>query len=116
MQFAPGTHVLLDLYSAQFLDDVDVVRDALLTAANDVGATVLDQKFHVFGEGAGITGMVLLKESHISIHTWPETGFAAVDIFLCSGLSPDPAIAVIEAAFQASHSEVSKMSRGQKPE
>lgn len=57
MQFAPGTHVLLDLYGAQFLDDLDVVRKALLTAAHDVGATVLEQKFHVFGEGGGITGM-----------------------------------------------------------
>ncbi|MEP1535660.1 MAG: adenosylmethionine decarboxylase [Paracoccaceae bacterium] len=114
MQFAPGTHVLLDLYAAQFLDDLGVVRDALLTAAHDVGATVLEQNFHVFGGGAGITGMVLLKESHISIHTWPETSFAAVDIFLCGGLSPDPAITVIEAAFNATHSKVTKISRGQK--
>ncbi|MEP5079820.1 MAG: adenosylmethionine decarboxylase [Tateyamaria sp.] len=104
--------MLLDLYAAQFLDDLDVVRRALLTAAHVVNATVLEHKFHVFDEGGGITGIVLLKESHISIHTWPETSFAAVDIFLCGGLSPDPAITVIEAAFQASHSEISKIRRG----
>jgi len=113
MQFSPGTHVLLDLYDPQFLDDLDIVRSTLCAAADAVGATVLEQKFHVFGGDAGITGVLLLKESHMSIHTWPETSFAAVDIFLCGGLSPEPAIAVIEAAFHASHSEVSRIHRGQ---
>lgn len=90
--FAPGTHVLLDAYGARHLDDAPRLRDILRRAATACGATVLSDTFHRFDGRGGVTGVVALQESHISIHTWPETGFAAIDIFLCGTLSSNPAI------------------------
>jgi S-adenosylmethionine decarboxylase len=70
-------------------------------------------KLHSFGEGAGITGVAILAESHISIHTWPETGFAAIDIFMCGSCDPHRAMPVLEAAFAPSRTGVSVHKRGE---
>jgi S-adenosylmethionine decarboxylase len=78
-----GRHLLADLYDCTNLTDVVLVERALRDAAAAGGATVLHVQVHGFGEGQGVTGVALLAESHITIHTWPETGFAAVDLFLC---------------------------------
>lgn len=110
--FAPGTHVLLDVFGANHLNDPDVIRAALIDAARAIGATILGDTFHRFEGRGGVTGVVTLKESHISIHTWPETGFAAVDIFLCGGLSPDPAIDQIVGALGATDTKVTRIARG----
>ena len=82
---AVGNHVLADLYGidAALLRDAPALERLLRRAALDAGARVLSSHFHSFGEEAGITGVVLLAESHISIHTWPECGMAAADIFMC---------------------------------
>lgn len=114
MHFTPGTHVLLDLYDAHHLNEVEMIRKMMLDAADEVGALVVDQKFHVFGGGGGVTGVVLLRESHISIHTWPESCFAAVDIFLCGGLSADPAIDLMRRVLRAGRVEVTEIKRGQR--
>jgi len=71
----------------------------------------LDSRFHSFG-GGGVTGVVLLKESHISVHTWPEHGFAAVDVFMCGGARPDAAVAAIERAWQPQRVDVRESARG----
>ncbi|MEP1586326.1 MULTISPECIES: adenosylmethionine decarboxylase [Rhodobacterales] len=113
MHYTPGTHILLDLHDAHHLNEVETIRKVMLDAAHEVGAHVVDQKFHVFGGGAGVTGVVLLRESHISIHTWPESCFAAVDIFLCGGLSADPAIDLMRRVLRAGRVEVTKVTRGQ---
>lgn len=81
--YPPGTHILLDFWGAQRLDDASFIDGAMREAALACGATVLDTRLHQFGTGGGVTGVALLAESHISIHTWPETGYAALDIFLC---------------------------------
>jgi S-adenosylmethionine decarboxylase len=78
-----GTHLLADLFDCAGLDDIDRIDRALRLAVEASGATLLDMKLHSFGVDAGVTGVALLAESHISIHTWPERGYAAVDIFLC---------------------------------
>ena len=111
-EYAPGTHVLLDLFDASHLDDVDALRRILRDAATATGATILDDNFHRFDGRGGVTGVVLLKESHISIHTWPETGFAAVDIFLCGGLSPDPAVAQLKTDLAPSRTTLTRVDRG----
>nr|WP_254441871.1 adenosylmethionine decarboxylase [Duganella vulcania] len=86
--------------------------EALLRAAAEAAhARVLFSHFHGFGEGMGVTGVVLLAESHISIHTWPECGFAAADIFMCGSAQPDVALAIIEAALQPASSQVSTVRR-----
>jgi S-adenosylmethionine decarboxylase len=64
------------------LNDLNYIRQAMLTAANGVGATVVGESFHRFSP-QGVTGILAIAESHISIHTWPEYGYAAADIFTC---------------------------------
>lgn len=87
---ALGTHVLLELKGcpANILNDLPFLRTALLEAAEEVGATIIDHTFHQFSPH-GVTGVVAIAESHLCIHTWPEYGYAAVDIFTC-GDSFDP--------------------------
>ncbi|MEB3322806.1 MAG: adenosylmethionine decarboxylase [Synechococcaceae cyanobacterium] len=81
---AIGKHCILELYDCDGtrLDDEAFLRDAITTAAKRAGATLLHLVSHRF-EPQGVTGLALLAESHISIHTWPESGYAAVDVFTC---------------------------------
>jgi S-adenosylmethionine decarboxylase len=90
-----GKHVIAELYGCNsgFLDDESYLETALIRAAKVSGATVLDSMFRRF-HPQGVTGVVLLAESHISIHTWPEKGYAAVDVFTCG--AADPMVAVDE--------------------
>lgn len=108
-----GTHLLADLTGCSGLAHLPTVERALRDAVAAAGATLLEVRLHGFGEGFGITGVALLAESHISIHTWPEHGYAAVDIFLCGqGHDLDAAVAVIVAAFGASGCEERRIARG----
>ncbi len=108
-----GRHLIADLHGCTGLTDIDLIESALRSAAAAAGATVLDVRLHAFGEGAGVTGMALLAESHISIHSWPEHGYAAVDIFLCGARhNPDDALATIVAALAATRVDATTMARG----
>jgi S-adenosylmethionine decarboxylase len=81
---AVGKHCILELYDCDCarLDDEAFLRDTITTAAKRAGATLLNLITHRF-DPQGVTGLALLAESHISIHTWPESGYAAVDVFTC---------------------------------
>ncbi len=78
-----GLHLIADIHGATALDDSARIETALRAAARAARVTVLEVRLHHFGAGCGVTGVVLLAESHISIHTWPEHALAAVDIFVC---------------------------------
>ncbi len=95
---ASGAHLLADLHGVTDarLRDRAALEALLTRAAAAADARVLFSHFHAFGDGGGVTGVVLLAESHISIHTWPEHGFAAVDIFMCGASHPSRALQVIE--------------------
>jgi len=82
---ALGQHLLLELYGCDFalVDDLEHVRQALLHAAELVSASIIGVTSHKF-QPHGVTVVVAIAESHISIHTWPEYGYAAVDVFTCS--------------------------------
>jgi S-adenosylmethionine decarboxylase len=97
MQKPVGRHLIADLQTcdAAALADPQLILQAMLAAAEAGQATVLQQHFHHFGAGQGVTGMLLLMESHISIHTWPEHGYAAVDLFMCGAANADAALAVL---------------------
>lgn len=97
-----GRHLLVDFYgvASMHLGDCAAIEALLRDAASAAGATPVGGEFHHFGPGLGVTGVLLLKESHISIHTWPEHGFAAVDVFMCGAAQPEKAVRVIEAALQ----------------
>ena len=81
---ALGRHLLLELRECNqaVLDDIKYLENALVSAAKEAGATVLDKSFHQFAP-QGVSGVVLIAESHLSLHTWPEHAYAAVDIFTC---------------------------------
>jgi len=110
--YTPGKHLLVDLYQANHLSDKRVIEKALLEAADACHAKVLQKHFHSFGAEQGITGMLLLAESHISIHTWPESHFAAVDIFMCGNCDPALAIAPIREHLCPKSIEVREFDRG----
>lgn len=97
-----GQHVLADFHQcAGRLDDVALVEWALREAVSAAGATILDLNLHHFGEGQGVTGVALLAESHMSIHTWPEHGYAALDLFLCGRRHDiDAALQILADAFE----------------
>ena len=108
-----GRHLIADLHGCAHLDDVAYVEAALIAAAQAAGATVLEARMHGFGPGQGVTGMVLLAESHISIHSWPEHGYAAVDIFLCGRRHDlDAALASIAAALGGTVAQRTLIERG----
>ncbi len=88
-----GIHLLIDLWGARNLDNEAVIRDALGQSSEACGATLLHIHLHQFIDSGGISGVAVLAESHISIHTWPERGFAAIDIFMCGKCDPEGACA-----------------------
>ena len=110
-----GIHLLADLAGndAILLTDAQALEALLREAALAAGARILHSHFHAFGPGMGVTGVLLLAESHISIHTWPEHGFAAADIFMCGESQPQRALAVIDAAFRPNTRSVQTIARGQ---
>ena len=111
MKFA-GTHLLADLWDAENLSDPEHIDAALRAAAVRAGATILHSHFHHFSPNGGVSGVVVLAESHISIHTWPERQFAAIDIFMCGACNPHDAIPVIKEAFQPGRVDLDEQRRG----
>jgi S-adenosylmethionine decarboxylase len=98
-----GIHLIADLHDCgAALDNVALIDRTVRDAVAAVGATLIGMNLHHFGPGQGVTGVAVLAESHVSIHTWPEHRYAAIDIFLC-GRRHDPALAldVIATALQS---------------
>ena len=91
---ALGRHVLLELRDCdpEILNNLDFLKHCLLDTAEQIGATVLGECFNQFSP-QGVSGVVIISESHLCIHTWPEYGYAAVDVFTC-GQTVDPIKAV----------------------
>lgn len=109
---ALGEHVLGDLsgIAPARLRDVAALETVLRDAATAAGATILGAHMHRFGEG-GVTGVLLLAESHLSIHTWPEHGFAAIDVFMCGDARPFEAAQAIAAGLGATHARYTRATR-----
>ncbi|MBI4351203.1 MAG: adenosylmethionine decarboxylase [Elusimicrobia bacterium] len=115
---ALGRHLILELYgcSAAALSSVPEVQAAMLKAAGAAGATVIDSIFHHF-KPHGVSGVVVIAESHFAIHTWPEHRYAAVDLFTCgAGTRPWAAFRTVRRLFKAAHFSVTSIERGLLPE
>ena len=107
-----GLHLLLDLWGAHNLNDPTAVETALRDAAQAAEATVLNVHLHHFSPSGGVSGVLMLAESHIRIHTWPERDFAAIDIFVCGACDPYKAVPVLRRAFAAQSIQVTEQRRG----
>ena len=114
---ANGVHWLIDFFGvdASRLADGSALETLLADAARAAGARIVFRHFHRFGNdnGAGVTGVVLLAESHITIHTWPERGYAALDLFLCGATQPQAALTALEHGLMPTYREVRQYARGQ---
>ena len=112
---ALGRHVLLELRdcNAAKLDDLPYLKGTMMHAAVETGATIIGEIFHQFAP-QGVTGVIAIAESHLCIHTWPEFGYAAVDIFTCgAAFDPTEAAHLIVAALESKDPEITEVIRGQ---
>ena len=107
-----GAHLIIDLYGAQRLDDLDHIEATLRRCVTAAKATLLHIHLHHF-QPNGVSGVAVLAESHISIHTWPEAGYAALDVFMCGKANPDACVPVLREAFKAKRVAVGEHLRGQ---
>ncbi len=111
IQYA-GIHLLLDLWEAKHLDDIKHIEEAMRQCVKACGATLLHIHLHHFSSSGGVSGVAVLAESHISVHTWPERDYAAFDIFMCGEAQPENAIPVLKRAFYPGRMEVTEALRG----
>lgn len=107
-----GSHLIIDMWQAEHLDDAELLEQAMVEAVEAAGATLLHVHLHRFTPYGGVSGVAVLAESHISVHTWPENGYAAFDIFMCGDAKPEVAAAVLERALSPQRIEVSEHRRG----
>ena len=111
---ALGRHLLIELFDCDpdVINNLEAVKGALVEAARRAQATIVDVVFHEFNP-FGISGVVVIAESHLSIHTWPEYRYAAVDIFSCGDvLQPEVAASYLVEQFAAERTSIVEMQRG----
>ncbi len=107
-----GTHLIVDLIGAERLDDLEHIEQTLRDCVEAAGATLLHIHLHRFTPNGGVSGVAVLAESHISIHSWPECGYAALDVFMCGKAAPERTIDVLRRAFRPSRLVIGEHLRG----
>lgn len=107
-----GTHLIIDLWGCDGIDDIDHIDATMRECVEEAGATLLHIHLHHFTPNNGVSGVAVLAESHISIHSWPECGYAALDVFMCGQADPHRAIDVLKRKFRPSRVEVTEYLRG----
>lgn len=114
---ALGRHLVLELYNCdpEVLNDKDRIEEIMTKAAEKAGATIVQKVFHLFNPH-GVSGVVVIAESHLAIHTWPEYGYAAVDVFTCgSKVDPWKAYEYIKQELGAQYYSTMEIYRGELP-
>ena len=107
-----GVHLIIDLHGAEQLNDIDHIETTLRRCVVAARATLLHIHLHHF-QPNGVSGVAVLAESHISIHTWPDARYAALDVFMCGSADPDACVPVLREAFSAKRVGVNEILRGQ---
>lgn len=107
-----GTHLIIDLYDASRLDDLAHIEETLRVCVRAAHATLLHIHLHHFTPNGGVSGVAVLAESHISIHSWPERSYAALDVFMCGDARPKATIEVLSDAFTPGRITVTEHLRG----
>ncbi|NRA30174.1 MAG: adenosylmethionine decarboxylase [Parvularculaceae bacterium] len=108
-----GTHLIIDLVGAKNLTDKELMERTFNQCVEECGATLLHLHVHTFLPSGGLSGVAVLAESHISVHTWPERDYAAFDVFMCGDAEPEKAIAILKKAFDADQVNVQTFYRGE---
>ncbi|PHQ70175.1 MAG: adenosylmethionine decarboxylase [Sneathiella sp.] len=106
-----GTHLIIDLWGGLGLNDPELIETTLRECAKVSGATVLHFHIHAF-EPDGLSGVLVLAESHISFHSWPERRFMALDVFMCGKTDPYKSIPVLKNAFKPESLQLNEIKRG----
>lgn len=109
-----GDHLIVDFWGAKSLDNIQKMENAFRKAIEASGATLLHIHLHHFTPTRGISGVAVLAESHISVHTWPEKGYAAFDVFMCGNAEPNKAIPIFEKTFEPKKIKITLLKRGQR--
>ena len=108
-----GHHYLVDVWgNGKYLTNEEEIKTILRESALSAGASILHILSHKFEKGQGISGIAILAESHISVHTWPERSFAAFDIFLCGDANPEESLRTIKKHTGSKKVQISKIKRG----
>ena len=112
-----GRHVIIELWGCcDVINDAAFVESSMRKAVDAANATLLDIFVHEFSP-QGVTGVAVLAESHLSIHTWPEYGYVAADVFTCgSTTKPEAAAEVLRIEFQAKNAQIQELERGVMPQ
>ena len=108
-----GNHLIIDLFGAQRLDDIEHVEHTLKKCVDTAGPSLLHIHLHHFTPNGGVSGVAVLSESHISIHSWPEADYAALDVFMCGDARPELCVDVLRQAFSAREVVVKTHQRGE---
>ncbi len=108
-----GKHMIIDLWGARDLDKLDLMEATMRKVVDVCGATLLHIHLHHFQPNGGISGVAVLAESHISVHTWPERDYAAFDVFMCGDSRPELATQILQDAFQAKEAKADRLLRGE---
>jgi len=108
-----GRHLIAEFYGCDsgLLNDPKRIREVMIHAAERTGVTMVGEIFHQFAP-QGVSGTIVIAESHMSVHTWPENGYAAVDIFTCGGIDPRPGFQLLGKALQAKSFRMQEIVRG----
>lgn len=110
-QTCAGSHLVIDLFGSHMLSDISLMERTFRRMVKAAGATLLSIHLHPF-EGGGVTGVAVLAESHISVHTWPESGYAAFDIFMCGNANVHAVLPILHEAFTPERMEHQLVLRG----
>lgn len=108
-----GKHIIADFWDCDYRDNAKDLLAMIIDAANISNARILDTVYHQF-EPSGSTALLLLAESHISLHTWPEYGYIAIDIFTCGHeMKPELAVEYLKKMLKPKRSNIQLLNRGQ---
>lgn len=106
-----GVHLIIDLFGGERLNDLLYIEQTLRACVDAAGATLLHIHLHPF-EPNGVSGVAVLAESHISVHTWPDDRYAAFDVFMCGDTRPERCADILKAAFKPERIDVTELLRG----
>lgn len=110
-EWKAGKHLILDFYGCKNHGTIDEITEIMVKSCKEAGATVLSHHFHPF-EGGGVSGVVVLAESHQSIHTWPERNYVALDMFVCGHADPMLAVPLLLKHFEPQTPRIRLVERG----